>query len=350
MERTLTTLTLMISLAGTSHSQIKDILWTIGPNIPEFRKGGCAVALGGKIISVFGMRQPWGEMDTMYIYDPQRGWWSRGPNAPVGQAYVQGTVCQGAFYAIGGRMRGVRNHCYRLEDKGNENYQWTQMPHLNQAKAWAPSVTIGSKVYVLGGSVGGHGPTSNAVEMMDTSDSHPQWKMLSTIPGKSRGWSGAAAVNGKIYLIGGNHFSSLKPKRSNDRKRLSEVLVYNTETGNWTNKTPLPYLLAGMDCVAYENRYIIVVGGAALVSSYSEELKELHRNVRGHEYYYCPFVLVYDTETDHWKRLPSLLPVPTNDIRIVLLDKKLYALGGENIERATSNTTPWFRIGHIIVE
>ena len=45
--------------------------------------------------------------------------------------------------------------------------------------------------------------------------------------------------------------------------------------------------------------------------------------------------------------MPSVLPTPTNDIRVVLHKDKLYALGGENIEPATSNTTPWLRIGQI---
>jgi len=39
--------------------EIVDIQWERGPNLPEFRKGGCATAMNGKVISVFGMRQPW---------------------------------------------------------------------------------------------------------------------------------------------------------------------------------------------------------------------------------------------------------------------------------------------------
>jgi len=46
--------------------EIADITWELGPNLPEFRKGGCVTVLDGKVISVFGMRQPWGEMATMY--------------------------------------------------------------------------------------------------------------------------------------------------------------------------------------------------------------------------------------------------------------------------------------------
>jgi len=65
------------------------------------------------------------------------------------------------------------------------------------------------------------------------------------------------------------------------------------------------------------------------------------------ESYYSPFVLVYDTATDRWRRLPSVLPMPTNDIRLVIMGDALYALGGENVEPATSNTTDWLRIGEI---
>jgi N-acetylneuraminic acid mutarotase len=348
MKWTLPTIALMMGMVDATHSEIKDIHWKIGPNIPEFRKGGCATALGGKIISVFGMRQPWGEMETMYIYDPAQDWWFRGPNAPVGQTYVQGTMCEGAFFAIGGRMRGVQPHCYRLEDKGNGEYLWTQMPDLNESRGWAPSVAIESKIYVCGGSKGNHGPTMNSVEMLDTAEPNPQWKIVTSIPGKSRGWLGAAAVKGKIYIIGGSHFFDPKPEQGDRRTRLAEVLVYDPQTGEWDTKRQLPYPLAGMDCCVYKDRYIIVAGGAGLVASYNDEMMKAYTKVREHKSYYTPFILVYDTELDQWRRLPSLLPVPTNDIRIVLLGNKLYALGGENIEPATSNTTPWFRIGEIV--
>ncbi len=63
---------LSCAIAAQDECEIADITWTLGPNLPEFRKGGCLTAMDGKIISVFGMRQPWGEMATMYTYDPQK--------------------------------------------------------------------------------------------------------------------------------------------------------------------------------------------------------------------------------------------------------------------------------------
>ena len=76
-------------------------------------------------------------------------------------------------------------------------------------------------------------------------------------------------------------------------------------------------------------------------------MKETYEKSECYCSYYCPFVLVYDTATGRWKVLPSPLPMPTNDIRVVLIGKRLYALGGEDIEPATSNTTARLRIGTV---
>jgi N-acetylneuraminic acid mutarotase len=338
--------------AGEEHRfEIADIAWTLGPNLPEFRKGGSATVLDGKVISVFGMRQPWGEMPTMYVYDPRVNWWQRAPDAPLGQTYVQGAECQDAFYAIGGRSRergGVHKQCYRLRSKDGK-YAWDRIVDLNVKRAWAPSVSLGDKLFVFGGSQGGHGPTLKSVEMLDTSKREPQWRKLSDIPGDSRGWSGAAAVGGGIFLIGGSHFFDPKPTDGPDRKRFNEVWRFDPDTSQWQARKPLPYRLAGFDCCVYKDRYIIVVGGAAETGDFTPEMRKILEQDRFHKSYYCPFVLVYDTLADRWYRMPSVLPVPTNDIRVVIIGNMLYGLGGENVEPATSNTTPWLRIGTIHV-
>ncbi len=75
--------------ADVEQCKVVDITWTLGPNLPEFRKEGCTTVLDGRLISVFGMRQPWGEMATMYIFNPQVNWWQRGPNGPIGQIHLR---------------------------------------------------------------------------------------------------------------------------------------------------------------------------------------------------------------------------------------------------------------------
>lgn len=60
---------------------------------------------------------------------------------------------------------------------------------------------------------------------------------------------------------------------------------------------------------------------------------------RFHNSYYCPFVIVYDTQNGQWRRMPTKLPMPAHDIRVGIDGDTLYAIGGENIQPATSNTT-----------
>jgi len=327
--------------------EITDITWELGPNLPEHRKGGCAASLAGKVVSAFGMRYPWGEMATTYVFDPAAGWWSRGPAGPVGQCYVQGTECGEAFYSIGGRKGSVRKECYRLTAKGSA-YEWSEAPPLNDARGWAPSVAVDGTLYVFGGAKGGHGPTLGSVEALDTTDHAARWRTIATIPGPSRGWLGAATAGGKIYVFGGSHFFEPKPENGPDRLRLDEVLQFDPATGEWREMNPLPYRLSGMDSCVYRDRYIIVVGGAPEVEDFSPELRAIYEKTERYESYYCPFVLVYDVVADSWRVLPSVLPMPTNDVRAVLLEGKLYVLGGENVEPATSNTTAWLRIGTIV--
>ena len=336
-------------IADAEQCKVADITWTLGPNLPEFRKGGCATVLDGRLISVFGMRQPWGEMATMYVFDPQVNWWQRGPNGPICQTYVQGAECRGAFYTVGGRSResnGVHNECYRLSSNDGK-FLWNRIANLNVKRAWAPSVSVGCNLFVFGGSQDVNGPTLRSVEMLDTDEPGAHWQKVSEIPGDSRGWSGAASVGEKIYLIGGLHFFEPNLAEPTNRKRFNEVWQFDPATKRWQVKSHLPYRLSGFDCSVYKDRYIIVVGGAAEASDFTEEMQRIQQRDRFYESYYCPFVLVYDTASDRWHLMPSVLPTPTNDIRVVLHKDKLYALGGENIEPATSNTTPWLRIGQI---
>lgn len=330
---------------------VVDIRWSLGPDLPEYRKGGCLTILDGKIISVFGMRYPWGEMATMYVFDPHDGQWRREADAPVGQCYVEGTECGSAFYAIGGRgalQRGkVHNACFRLDAIGGQ-YNWHRIADLKEPRGWAPSAAVGTRLFVFGGSQGGHGPTLASVEMLDTATEKPSWSKVTDIPGDSRGWCGAASLGGKLYVLGGSHFFSPRPKSGSDRKRTSEVWQLDPETYRWTQRQPLPVRLSGFDCCTFADRYIIVVGGAYEDADLTAEMRAAQREDPSYASYYCPFVFVYDAQRDKWQHLPSLMPKSTNDIRVVVHQGRIYAAGGENVDPATSNTTRWFRIGKII--
>jgi N-acetylneuraminic acid mutarotase len=186
--------------------------------------------------------------------------------------------------------------------------------------------------------------------MLDTAAERPDWLKVTDIPGDSRGWCGAASLGGRLYVLGGSHFFSPRPKSGADRKRTNEVWQLDPETYQWTRRQPLPVRLSGFDCCTFADRYIVVVGGAHEAADLTPEMRAAQQKDPLHASYYCPFVFLYDAHHDKWKHLPSLMPKPTNDIRAVVHRGRIYALGGENVDPATSNTTRWFRIGRIITD
>ena len=93
----------------------------------------------------------------------------------------------------------------------------------------APSVAVEGKLFVFGGAKSGRGPTLNSVEMLDTTKPNAVWKEVTDIPGASRGWLGAAAVEGQIYVLGGSHFFEPKPAQGPDRKRFDEVWILSAK-------------------------------------------------------------------------------------------------------------------------
>jgi len=109
--------------------------------------------------------------------------------------------------------------------------------------------------------------------------------------------------------------------------------------------------LSGAAAVTYNDRYIILVGGAVLKEpgglhpcevTYQEDSK------RGVEVgWYNNRVFVYDVKEDSYEELSEPLPYSAHDIRATILSDTIYAIGGENIDGTVSNTCAYVRIGKI---
>ena len=340
-------------LAGVcpATAEIEDVHWTLGPDFPHLRKGGALGVVDGKIIAACGMQQPWREAESAYLLDfADPSGWARLPDRPVGRCYVQGVGLGDSLYVVGGRLEGkTRTDGHRLTLRGG-TWTWRPLPPLGQHRGWAPVVALGSRLLAVGGFAvedwGGRlASTLHSIEMMDTAAAEPAWKELTRIPGKSRGWLSAAAVGGKLYLFGGSEVVWRGPD-ARRREPLDEVAVFDPADSSWRTLPPLPFCLSGSDCIVYEDRYVLVFGGAC--PAYPAELQRRKEAIEGHEHYYNPFVLVYDTQQPGCRVLPSPMPYPTNDIRAVGIGSTVLTLAGENIEKATSNTTRWVRIGTIV--
>lgn len=326
--------------------EIADITWTLGPDFPELRKGGSLGTLEGRVIAAGGMQHPWRESPTTFAYTPGSGEWERLPDMPEGRVYMDGVAVGDAFYVVGGRHDGAtRSDVFRLR-RQTDRWQWDRVPSLRGDRGWFALDRLGTKMIAAGGNRFGPGEgaftpdsTLATAEWLDTTRLDAGWQPLPDFPGQSRGWIAGAAVAGRFYIFGGSHHLLEGGKRVSPR--LTEAAVFDPASQEWSRLPELPYPVSGLDAVAYRDRYVVLLGGAAFMS---DEQKARWPQEDGH---YSNVVLVFDTQTRNYYPMPSPMPYATNDIRATIVGDHIFALGGENIEPATSNTTKWLRVGQI---
>ena len=110
MRWTLPTIALMMGMVDATYSEIKDIQWKIGPNIPEFRKGGCATALDGKDHQRVRNAPAMGRDGNHVHLRPGAGLVVQRHRTPLSDRLMsKAQFARALSISIGGRMRGVRN-------------------------------------------------------------------------------------------------------------------------------------------------------------------------------------------------------------------------------------------------
>jgi N-acetylneuraminic acid mutarotase len=109
---------------------------------------------------------------------------------------------------------------------------------------------------------------------------------------------GAAAVNGKIYAIGGYNDDSISATNEE----------YDPTTDKWTTKTPMPTPRYGFGITVYQNK-IYCMGGKV----------DRHTPSAVNE--------AYDPATDTWETV-SQMPTPRSGVEANVVGGKIYLVGG----------------------
>ena len=131
------------------------------------------------------------------------------------------------------------------------------------------------------------------------------WEQVSELPTWRRGMT-AAAVKGKIYLIGGfDHHKNL----GGGAPALSTVDVYDARTNTWQKAARMPTARISAKAVVFSSD-IYVFGG--------------RKERRGE---YTKIVEVYDTLTDTWVKKRDM-PTRRKGFATAVVDGEIYIIGG----------------------
>jgi N-acetylneuraminic acid mutarotase len=252
-----------------------------------------------------------------------QGKWESAAPFPEPAEELYGAAANGKMYVIGGFGAGGRPMGIVYEyDSATD--RWTKRKSMPTPAHHAALAEYNGKIYVFGGFVaypvpgqqaGGWQPVANAWEYDPGGDS---WKALASLPTK-RGSPIAAAVNGKIYVIGGAtmNLGSDEPAVFANRPARSVGTndAYDPETNKWESRSPMPTARNHTFGGAVNDKIYVIGGrlGSPFIGAASN----------------TDVVEEYDPATDQWGAPKAKMPTPRSGGGWAVHGGKIYAAGGE---------------------
>ena len=190
---------------------------------------------------------------------------------------------------------------------------WEQITELPTWRIGADAAAVNGKIYLIGGfdfheNLGGRAPALSTVDVYDTRTN--TWHTVANMP-TPRVAARTAVFSNEIYTFGG--YDRKGPRGAFRYKK--NVEMYDTGTDAWVKKRDMPTLRNGFMPAVVDGK-IYVIGG-------SVHDKKLDRDVA------TGLVEVYDPLTDKWEKRANM-PTERGRTDAVVVDGKIYVLGGYN--------------------
>jgi len=305
--------------------------WRVGMPVPEGANEMLGATLGGKLYLYGGQGPGSRPLGLFFVYDPGRDAWTKLPANPL-------PVHHGALVAVGTKLYLFGG--FRLPDTGRPGWvpvadawmydsasgQWSALPPMSRPRGALAAAAVGGKIYLVGGAGLPHGADlpdglrpGSAIDMLDALEvfdtETTTWRALAPMP-TPRNHHSVAAVGNKLYVIGGRVGSCYSGGLSANIWMNDE---YDIATDTWTARSPMPTARSGTGIAVIDNE-IHVLGGEGWVED------EAGGVFRTHE--------VYDPKSDSWTRAAPMT-TPRAGFAVAAIGEKIYTVSGVNVGRAT---------------
>lgn len=190
-------------------------------------------------------------------YDPKADSWSRIADLPMAVTHAGVAADGDNLWLVGGLVGDYPDNpstaeVWRYTISKNS---WSRGPSLPSARAAGGLVLLGRELHFVGG-LGSDSESDVSTHYVLNVDSGKSWKTAASLP-VPRNHLGAAVVDGKIYIIGGQH------GRDETTQNLRDVHRYDPATNKWTAVASLPFPRShfGASTTVTASGKIIIVGG-----------------------------------------------------------------------------------------
>lgn len=215
------------------------------------------VGVGGKVYSIGGQTSLQGAADTAraLAYDPSSDVWAELSPMPTARGAGAAAVIDDQVYVVGGRPpAGNAFEVYDISDNA-----WTELPDLPQAFAdrnHLAAAALGGRVYVAGGRYNGGSFSDPITASLDIFDPQTRTWSAGAPMLRPRGGVNGIAARGCFFVWGGEGTGT---GEANDV--FPDHDVYNPRTNTWTRLPPLPTPVHGVTGAAFVDGLIYMPGG-----------------------------------------------------------------------------------------
>jgi len=276
--------------------------------------------VNGKLYTFAGFMSNLKITGVTEVYDPATDSWSTGAPMPTPVTHMGAAVIGNDIWIVAGF---VGDHPGTATDKvqiyNTLTDTWRSGPALPNPRGSGAAAYANGKLHFFGGLLPDRVTDVGEHYVLEISNQAAGWQAAAPMP-NPRNHLSAAAVDGKIYAIGGQH------GHDNGVQDQSFLHVYDPQTDTWSRKADLPSARSHFEPgTIVHNDKIIIVGGR-----------------RGN--FFFDDVTEYDPATDTWSErceLPENLLAPAAK---VFGDRLIVANGGINGTCCPIKTTRWLPI------
>ena len=242
--------------------------------------------------------------------------WEVVSQLPTGRQAFSTAVVGGKIYLIGGNLfeneKGGPFGRSLVEVYDPQNNSWQRLADMPTPRLLSRAAAVNGKIYVVGGysAIDRRIANIKMLKVVEVYDPQTDTWVRKQGMSQARILFGAGVVAGKIYAIGGeNLFDFEKPQR------LDQMEVYDPVSDTWVRRADMPTRRNGVETAVIRDAIYVIGGSGWPPVGWGPVLATIE---------------AYQPKTNRWRK-KSDMPNLRTDFSMVVVDNKIYLIGGYSI-------------------